>query len=199
MKTLLVASAIALAATTSAMASGPVAPVPPPVVVTVPPSYDWSGFYAGIGAGAHDGEMWDIGGPYAVEGETGFVFVGYRHDFGNYVLGGELSSTFSTTAAQVGFPTWQFNRMTDLRATIGRDLGRALAYVAVGYTNTEFVAGPFGTHTYNGWNAGLGIDMMVTDHFFVGAEYIWRNLESTTTAGWTGEFGTIQLRGGWRF
>lgn len=199
MKTLLAASAIALAATTSAMASGPVAPPPPPVVVTVTPSYDWSGFYAGIGLGTHSGDMYDIGGPYEVTGSSGVAFAGYRRNFGAYVLGGELSTTFMTSAQQIGFPTWQFSRMTDLRVTAGRGMGRVLPYVAVGYTNTGFVAGPFGTHNYNGWNAGFGLDMMMSDHFFVGAEYIWRSLESTTTAGWTGDFGTLQLRGGWRF
>lgn len=198
MKALLAAAALTVAATTAALASGPVAPPSPPVVVTVAPSYDWSGFYAGVGLGEHSGDMFDIGGPYALSGSSALVLAGYRHDFGNYVFGGEVSTTVGTSAHQTAFPTWEFTRMTDLRVTAGRDMGRVLAYVALGYTTTNFTPGG-GSQNYNGWNAGLGMDVMMTDHFFIGAEYIWRSLESTTIAGWTGDFGTVQLRGGWRF
>lgn len=199
MKALLAATAIVVAATSTAMASGPIAPPPPPVVVTVVPSYDWSGFYAGIGVATHTGDMMDIGGPYALDGSSSLGFVGYRRDFGTYVFGGEISSTFSTTARQTAFPSWEFTRMTDLRITAGRDMGRALVYAALGYTMTDFTPGGPPSQNYNGLNAGFGVDVMMTDHFFMGAEVIWRSLESTTIAGWTGDFGTIQLRGGWRF
>ena len=198
MKTLFAAALSAVSAS-AAFASGPIAPPPPPEVFTVtPPSYDWSGFYAGIGVGRNSGDMFDIGGPYSVEGNSTFAFGGYRHDMGRVVVGAELQTTLSTNAHQSAFPTWVFDRFTDLRASVGVEVGRVLPYLAAGYTWSEFTpAGP--SQRYNGWNAAIGADVMVSNRVFVGLEYSRRWLESTSTPGWTGDIDTVQLRAGFRF
>jgi len=198
MKSLLAAAALSATTATAALASGPVAPPPVPEIVTVAPSYDWTGFYTGLGAGTHSGEMFDLGGPFDVEGHSGFVFAGYRHDFGRVVVGGEVSTTLSTNARQQMFPNWDFERFTDLRATFGYEFGRVLPYLAVGYTWSQFSPGG-GSQRYTGWNAAIGADVMLGSHMFVGAEYSRRWLDSTTTAGWSGDIDTVQLRVGWRF
>ncbi|MCA2010162.1 outer membrane beta-barrel protein [Pararhodobacter sp. CCB-MM2] len=199
MKTFLSAAFVTFAAAGSALASGPVAPPPPPQIVTIAPSYNWTGFYAGASAGVHSGEMFDIGGPYDVEGYTGALFAGYRHDFGRAVLGAEISTSVGTNARQSAFPNWHFNRFTDVRMTAGYNAGRVLPYFAVGYTFSDFRAGGFGDQGYDGMNAAIGVDVMVNDSLFVGAEINRRWLESDSVAGWTGDINTFQVRVGWRF
>lgn len=199
MKSLLIATAVTLATATSALASGPIAPPPPPEIVTIAPTYDWTGFYAGASFGAHSGEMFDIGGPFDVEGYSGSLFAGYRHDFGRAVLGAEIATTVGTNARQSAFPGWHFDRFTDVRMTLGYNAGRVLPYIALGYTYGDFRAGGFGNQDYNGMNAAIGVDVMINQHMFLGAEYNRRDLESTTNTGWTGDIDTFQIRGGWRF
>mgnify|MGYP000627737738 CR=1 FL=1 len=200
MKSFLIPFAVSLVTASTALASGPVAPPPPPQIVTVtPPSYDWTGFYGGASVSAHGGEMFDIGGPFEVEGYSGSLFAGYRHDFGMAVLGGEISTTVGTNARQSAFPGWHFDRFTDLRVTAGYDAGRVLPYMALGYTLGDFRAGGFGNQNYNGMNAAIGVDVMITQSLFMGIEYNRRWLESDVTPGWTGDIDTIQIRGGFRF
>lgn len=147
-----------------------------------------------------NGNMFDIGGPYVLNNNANHFsgLVGYRYDMGDYVVGGEFSTSASVNMFQAAFPTWAFNRVSDARVTVGRDLGRSLVYVAAGYTNTGFSVGPT-NYIYDGWNAGIGIDTMVTDNMFVGAEYVWRSVSRTDLRAWTADFGTIQLRAGFRF
>jgi outer membrane immunogenic protein len=201
-KSLSISVTALLVGSAMALADGPQLPYEPPVAppaATVQP--DWGGFHAGIYyAGAASGEMFDIGGPFDLNNDASFYggFLGYRWDLGRTVIGAELSSTFGTNIYQAAFPTWEFERITDLRAMVGRDMGRALVYVSGGLTTSRFDAGG-ANHTYNGWNAGIGVDFMVSDRFTAGIEYVYRSLESTTTPGWTGEFGAIQIRGAIRF
>ena len=186
----------------AALADGIGVPPTPPVVPSPPIAYvpDWTGVYAGLYYGVADGEMFDIGGPYVLNDNANFggLMLGYRRDLGNFVIGGEIASTFHTDVYQAAFPSWAFNNLTDLRVSVGRDLGRALLYATAGYTTSRFTDG-FANYTYDGWNAGIGIDYMVTDRVFLGAEYVYRSLARTDNSAWTGEFGAIQLRGGIRF
>jgi len=147
-----------------------------------------------------DGDMFDIGGPWALNnnGSLGSGFLGYRHDFGDFVLGAEVSSTLMVDVFQAAFPTWEFTRLTDIRATAGYEVGPALVYAAGGYTTSAFTPGA-GSLTYDGWNAGVGVDFALTDNFFIGGEYIYRSISRTTNRNWTADFSTIQVRAGIRF
>ncbi|WP_323036025.1 outer membrane protein [Pararhodobacter sp.] len=201
MKKVFLATIMSFTASAS-FASGPVVVSEPPMVQV--PVYaaapDWSGVYGGVYHGRASGEMFDIGGPYDLDSGSNFtgLFLGYRHDMGDYVVGGEISSTVAMNMQQAAFPTWEFERMTDIRATVGRDFGRTLVYVAGGYTTSTFSPGG-GSTTYNGWNLGIGLDYRVTDRFFVGVEYVHRDLSRSDLATWTGEFGTVQIRAGFQF
>ena len=200
MKIILAASAIALSFGTAHADSAAYAPIPVTTTAAPANSPDWTGFYAGVNFGMSSGEMFDIGGPYVLNSDANQIsgFLGYRRDLGNYVIGGEISTSVSVDMYQEAFPTWAFNRVSDARVTFGRDLGRTLIYVAGGYTNVGFDVNA-SSYVYDGWNAGVGVDFMATDRLMIGAEYIWRSVSRTDARSWTGDFGTIQLRAGFRF
>ena len=160
--------AASLVAGTAALAGGYTEPVETPVIapvepiVTAQPS-DWSGFYAGLQygqgstdfSGAVDDDDFDAYGLHA----------GYNHDFGRFVLGGELDYN------KLDFDNSDDDGdLTRLRARAGYDLGRFLPYVTLGAAKVSYeTAGLDVSET--GMTYGLGADFKVTDRFVVGAEY----------------------------
>lgn len=162
---------------------------------------DWAGFYGGAFYGRSSGEMFDFGGPYVLNNDASMygLFAGYRHDMGNWVLGAELASTVGMDVKQAAFPTWKFERLTDIKATVGYDMGRALVYASAGYSTSRFNWPVANSATYDGWNAGVGLDYLITDRTFLGVEYVYRSLERKGVPTWTGEFGTFQVRAGFNF
>lgn len=201
MKTIQTLAALAVM-TVPAMAGNLAEPVDPVIAAPVVADSNWSGAYAGLFAGvALDGKMYDIGGPYFLNNDAYFGggFIGYRHDLGDLVVGAEVSTTALVNVYQAAFPAWKFTSLTDLRATLGYDMGDALVYVAGGYTTSAFQT-PV-KYTYDGFNVGAGIDYMVTDNFFLGGEVVYRNLSRTPAVvpAWTGTFTSVQVRAGYRF
>jgi outer membrane immunogenic protein len=196
MKTLLCSAAIVALSVGAAAASGPevvVVPVIEPVAVGT----DWSGVYFGGFIGMSRGPMYDIGGPYNLTNDAsaaGFM-LGYRGDFGSFVGGVELASTAGINMQQVGFPGWRFLSMTDARVMAGYEFGNALVFGSAGATHSTFTDG--GTiYNYNGWNAGIGVDYLISDNAFIGAEIVHRDLKRTDLTTWTGVFNSLQIRGG---
>lgn len=198
MKKLMYSTAVLALTASAGLASGPEIPVLPPVLE--PAGTDWGGLYFGGFIGVSRGPMYDIGGPYYLTNDSraaGFM-IGYRHDFGNFVGGVEFASTADINMQQAGFPTWRFLDMADLRAIAGYEFGQALVFASAGATNSRFTSGAT-VYNYNGWNAGVGVDYLVSDSAFIGAELVHRDLKRTTNSAWTGVFNSIQVRGGVNF
>ena len=159
-----VASLIAAGAANAGGYTAPVvdaAPVEVAPVVTMDAS-DWSGFYAGLqyGQGEATASFDDA------EADTDFdaygVHGGYNHDFGKYVLGGELDYNKIDLDDDQGEAD-----LTRLRARAGYDLGRFLPYVTLGAAHISGDDDLSETDvTY-----GIGADYKVTEMFTVGAEY----------------------------
>ncbi|WP_304619498.1 outer membrane protein [Paracoccus sediminilitoris] len=159
-----IASLIAAGAANAGGYTAPVveaAPVEVAPVVTMDAS-DWSGFYAGLQYGqgeataSLDGEETDTDfDAYGVHG-------GYNHDFGKYVLGGELDYNKVDLDNDGGDAD-----LTRLRARAGYDLGRFLPYVTLGAAH---ISGD-GDLSETDVTYGIGADYKVTEMFTVGAEY----------------------------
>jgi len=156
-----------LIAAGAANAGGYTAPVVEAAPITVSPvvvdASDWTGFYAGLQYGQGKAELDnDLGDSdfdaYGVHG-------GYNHDFGKYVLGGELDYNKLDLDDTDGDAD-----LTRLRARAGYDMGRFLPYVTLGAahisTDEEFADISETAVTY-----GIGADFKVTEKFTVGAEY----------------------------
>ncbi|MEZ5769685.1 MAG: outer membrane beta-barrel protein [Paracoccaceae bacterium] len=199
MKTLLATVAAALLATSgTAVLAGTVMPAPVDPVVPAPvpvpvQADDWTGFYFGGLAG------WATGEQVGVDDFDGLLyggFAGYNYQFdNNLVLGVEV-------AGSMGEEEWALGgtrdaTYVDLKAKAGFAVDRALVYVSGGYTFASYDGGDEGA----GFNVGAGVDFLVFDNVFVGAEYVYRDIEDTVAdpAAWSEQFGTIQARVGITF
>lgn len=169
---------------------------------------DWAGTYAGAtyatASGENDyygdGSSSDI---FPLEGTAFGGFVGYRQNVGALVVGGEASFLSGPDIFETGYEgDYFYENVIDLKLTAGYSISSALAYASVGYATSTFDGG--GTiDTINGWLVGVGVDVMLTDSFFVGAEYVYRDMRNDdfweTDDGLNGQLSTLQVRGGFRF
>ncbi|PWK59951.1 outer membrane protein [Roseicyclus mahoneyensis] len=169
-KTLLASAAILAAAPAFAGGTAPApAPAPAPVIVT-PTSVgvDWSGPYIGLQYDMIDGSA-VVGGGF--DGDAFGLFGGYRHDFGRFVLGGEIDYMVGS----LDFAVPPFNVDVDglLRVGIeaGYDAGRTLIYGTLGYVDLDLNIGGISIGD-DGFFYGIGIDYLVTDNITLGAEIL---------------------------
>ncbi|MEX3015553.1 outer membrane protein [Gymnodinialimonas hymeniacidonis] len=165
----------------AAPAPAPVAPAPAPI------GYDWSGFYGGVQLEYGDVTA-DLAatGAEAAAGDDALygVFGGYRFDFGDFVVGGEIDYNLAdidlTTPAGAAAGTLD----SVLRAGIeaGYDAGPALIYGTAGLAQaTATLAGV--EDTDNGYFFGAGVDYLVTDQIVLGAEILQHEFEGFTSTG----------------
>lgn len=130
--------------------------------VAAPQSTDWTGFYAGLSAGAGKVKV-DATADDEVES---FSFkslglqAGYMYDMGNVVVGGELDYSRITVR-----DIESADRMVRLRARVGYDAGRFQPYLTAG------VARLTGGDGQTGKTFGIGGDYLVNDHVMVGLEF----------------------------
>lgn len=182
-RTSLIAAAAILAAAPAVAGNVEPVIVEQPLIIADPaPLVDWSGGYAGVAAVGYDFDGTVGGVAFDDDAAGGGAFLGTNFQNGNIVYGGELGLG---TGGDVDYAV-------DLRGRVGYAAGRALPYLTVGYAfveadNGDDIEGP----TY-----GLGVDYLVTDRVFVGAEYRRLDLEGGATDLDTDAFG---LRVGFRF
>lgn len=170
---------------------------------------DWSGAYLGaqfansdytnsyLTNGIPDNFPVDGGGSM-----TG-IFAGYNHQFGNVVLGGEISYLSGDPAYDL-FPGYVFSDMLDLKVRAGYSLGRVLPYAVVGFSQTEWTNETLAQVDADGFAYGIGAEFRATDRILVGLEYLQRDLTADDFAEVPGEniesdFSTIAFRIGYSF
>ncbi len=160
---------------------------PDPLPVDAP----WDGAYGGLVGGLQSGEI--TPGAFTFDETTYGVLAGYNLQMGDVVVGGEL-------AAQIGEidfpPSYDIDMLVDAKVRLGYSFGDALIFASGGYST--FGSTDFG-FAANGWNAGAGIDYAVTERFFVGGEYVYRNLENTAPGGFDYSSHGGQFRAGIKF
>ncbi|NHF73000.1 outer membrane protein [Paracoccus xiamenensis] len=154
----------------SALAGGYTAPVttPEPIVaapIVVADPSDWTGFYAGAQYGQGSFELSGNGIDADEDMDAYGLHGGYLHDFGKFVLGGELDYN-KLDIDNVD----DKGDLTRLRARAGYDMGRFMPYVTLGAAHLSMDGDGYDISetdvTY-----GIGGDFKVTDAFTVGAEY----------------------------
>ncbi len=215
--------AIASAAAAPAFAGGPVMTAPEPVIATpvtvYAPSANWTGFYAGAhlgygrgiakvdgsgfagngndNDGENDGNNFANAGGFRDHGNgfIGGIDGGYRYDFGQFVLGGELSYTDSN--ADFG-ASGKFRDTTDLKLVAGYDVGKTLIYGTVGPSYGRAKLDGIGFKD-NGYVFGLGMDYAVTDRITVGGELLHRQYNNFDGTGVDVSGTSIEAKVGYRF
>lgn len=170
---------------------------------------DWNGAYAGLSAlSISDDEVLFQSGTEDITLETSGegigLFAGYNLQNGQVVYGGEIAFT----PLEVSSDEHSLSRRNffDLKGKVGYAVGDILTYATIGYSTATLKEAPGNVDvTTDGFSYGVGIDYMVSGQFFVGAEYLKRNLETDYTSSgfpdYTGEADnfSIALRVGMTF
>lgn len=144
---------------------------------------DWNGPYAGLDFGTVGAEA-DF--PLAADPTASFSngtsvsgFAGVQVQNGVLVYGGEAAFGFAIgSELQDGE---ELKNYADIKGRVGYSFGDVLAYGVAGvsfgmYNETGEDGGIEFDDDFNsvGFNIGAGVDYMVTDNLFVGAEYLAR-------------------------
>lgn len=196
MKTRILAVGIAAVLTGPVMAGGLQQPVPEPAAPAAPlppapaPALggDWTGGYAGLQLG-----YGDVNGSGAADGDD-FLYgahVGYRYDFGTFVLGGELDYDFADIdlngAAEV-------DSVARLKVQAGYDFGRTLGYFTAGVADVDTSIGSETGEFY-----GIGVAYQISDRYTVGAELLEHSFDDIGGTGVEADATTLTVRGSIQF
>lgn len=133
---------------------------------------DWTGWYAGAQYDFLDGDA-AIGG--ALDGDVVGVFAGYRQDFGDFVLGGEID--YSVGDFGIAGVTLDVDSLLRVGIELGYDVGPALIYATVGYARLDLSAVGV-TADGDGVYYGLGVDFMVSDSVSLGIELLRHDFDN---------------------
>lgn len=176
---------LSLALPSTALAGGLTAPQEAAVVVApAVNAYDWTGGYGGVQYDHFaDGDY--TAGPTvsSVEGQAFGIFGGYRHDFGSFVLGGEVDlmfgeGTINAPAAFVGPFDIDVDRLVRVGAEGGFKAGRAFIYGTAGFAQIEITDDTSATTSSDGYFYGIGADFLVRDNVTVGGEVLQHEFDS---------------------
>lgn len=186
-----------LAATTfaSAALAGSVGqPAEAPVVSAPPPAqaYDsqsWTGFYVGLQLGY--GEI--DGGGLSGDNEIFGFHSGYDHDFGDFVLGGEVD--FDQTSISLNGGAATADTVGRLKVKGGYDLGNTLVYGTVGYAFADTSVGDESAPFF-----GIGATYRMNNGYSIGAELLEHRFDDVGgVPGLDLDATTLTIRGSLRF
>ncbi len=150
---------------------------------------DWSGAYAGFSFGYTDAD-----GPNGASGnDTSFgPLVGYDHDFGNFVLGGELE--YNRLSLNLGQGEGSLDGMTRLKLRGGYDFGSALGYVVVGAARVDSTVENDTAAVY-----GIGVAYPIGENFVISGEALRQNFDDVTQSEGGLDSNVFNLRTTFRF
>lgn len=156
---------------------------------------NWDGPYGGVqlGYGDFDADGTSVGD---ADGVAGGLFLGYNRDFGDYVLGAELSYDFLDADFKGG--AGQIDEMARLKLRAGWDFGRSLFYVAGGPAWADASLGNRSNDEW-GWFVGGGVDHQLNDRWFIGGEILYTQIDDLGGPGADIDGVTVQARTGFRF
>ena len=182
-----------------------------PAVANAQDASQWSGAYGGVLGSMYSGDMqYDAeANTRPMDGNTFGLFLGYNYATGPWVIGAELAATKGAITTDDG-PGWQFDYMVDLKARAGHAAGNVLVYGTLGGTMTQFTEDgsppPGVIDSGSGFLYGVGVDYQISPSFFVGAEYVardlrakWNNSDGDLDGDLDADLNTISLRAGLKF
>ncbi|MFQ1700902.1 outer membrane protein [Loktanella agnita] len=154
------------------------APTPVPAPAPVMMGSDWTGFYAGgqLGYGQVESDALTEDG----EDLTYGAHAGYMHDFGAWVVGGELD----IDGSEIEQDGVEVDSVARAKLKVGYDAGNWLPYATAGVAqlNTSSDVDAFdGDDTGN--FAGLGVEYRVSNSMRVGAEVLQHQFDDYNDSG----------------
>lgn len=150
---------------------------------------DWTGAYAGFSFGYAEAD-----GPRNSSGSN-LSFgphVGYDHDFGNFVLGGELE--YNRLNLDLNQSEGSLDSMSRLKLRGGYDFGSALGYVVVGTARVNTSEDNDTAAVY-----GIGIAYPIGDRFVISGEALRQNFDDATRTEGGLDANVFNLRTTFRF
>ncbi len=166
-----------------------------PTAYDYPPSFTWTGFYAGLNLGAGLGSFLGGGNTYFGSNPDGWLIggtIGYNYQSGNLLVGAEADydwSHFASSATSAPGITSSGNieNIATIRARFGYAMDRLLIFGTGGYAGAE-VAGTLNNYAAsavanqsfwsNGYALGVGAEYAVTPHITLKAEYLFASFGS---------------------
>ena len=145
----------------------------------------WEGVYVGGFAAYETGEQNYFSGgtfsngPWGLEGIAYGAFAGINFQSGSLVYGAEAAYSIGEINSDVPSTFGaNYSSFVDIKARAGYSIGDALVYGTLGGSlgYWEDRTGPPDTASSTGINYGLGVDYLINDRMFVGAEYMVRDL-----------------------
>lgn len=161
----------------------------------------WNGPYFGLTAASNSGDMeYNDGGQYDLDGNNVGLILGYNFAQGPWVLGAEFVYS-NGRVEEVGNTNFAYESWSDLKARGGYAFDNVLVYGTLGAT---FSTWDEGGNSFDGTGIlyGIGVDYLVSPRFFVGGEFLVRDMESDwNSSGDTldADVNTLALRVGMKF
>ena len=148
----------------------------------------WTGGYAGVQLGYAD-----VDGSGAANGEDGLygVHIGYRYDFGTFVLGGEIDYDAADIELN-GAAT--IDSVARLKLQAGYDFGEVLGYVTAGIADVDTTLGSDTGEFY-----GIGFAYQINERYTFGAELLEHEFDNIGGTGLAADATTLTVRGSIRF
>jgi outer membrane immunogenic protein len=175
--------------------------------MTTPPS-EWNGGFAGVQLSFGDVQVDELGGGIVDLDGNGSLFgvnVGYNHDFGRFVLGGELQ--YDRTGIDIEFDGIatgdQIKSVFRAGVRAGYDAGRFLPYLTGGYV-TASLTGLNGDGDIMGGYYGVGVDYKLNERIVLGAQILNHDFnkisgENLTSSNLDAGLSTVTLRATFNF
>lgn len=168
--------------------------------------YNWTGAYFGIQAGYSFGNVETSSSPtigaydteYDFDHFVGGVTAGYNHQFGNWVVGGEIDASFTDAEESIdpgiaGIEEYQsdLDWLATARLRVGYAFDNILVYATAGgaAAETEDAIGiTAGGATLSerrsrkGWTAGAGFEWAFSENWSAKGEYLYVDLGEETVS-----------------
>ncbi|MBK0329416.1 porin family protein [Rhodobacteraceae bacterium F11138] len=153
---------------------------------------DWTGGFLGGQVGYSNIDPSD--NRVDTDGFTYGVHAGYDHDFGDWVLGGELD--YDRLNIDIGSGTTAVNADHLYRAKLrlGYDFGDALGYVVAGPARLKTSAGSYTEAFY-----GLGVSVLMSPSWSITGEYLYQDFNDAAGGGVDAKIQSFTLRAAFRF
>ncbi|MBY6065633.1 porin family protein [Leisingera aquaemixtae] len=164
-----------------------VEPAPAPAPVVINEGGDWTGFYLGGQVGQLDA---DASNGASGDDTSYGVHAGYNHDFGRFVLGGELD--YDATDLDLSGET--IDSVARAKVKAGYDFGKVLAYVTGGVAEADTSVGSETGDFY-----GVGLAYQVTDQWQIGGEVLEHDFDEFGDSGVGGDATSVSLRASFKF
>lgn len=155
------------------------------------PKHSWTGFSVGVHGGM-DLTQTDVGiGPLGINGlSSDGMAAGVNGGFDWHlpgspiVLGIGADYTWSNTEFNItpGLLSAKLDNSWAVYGRAGIAMGHVMPYVLAGYTEADVSASALGgawkgSTTLDGWMGGAGVEMMLSNHLTLGAEYRYTQFE----------------------